>query len=287
MIYPRTDGIDTSENTQSMLVLSSQDLSRLRELIYQRAGIVLTSHKHDMVFNRLSGRLRMLNLSNFSQYIALLEQHPKSDEWQAFINALTTNLTSFFRESYHFPVLAEHARAQARGGEYKVWCTASSTGEEAYSIAITLDEALGPSPGGPRVWATDIDTNVLNKAIKGVYRANDIASLATGQKKRWFLRGTGERQDHVKVNKQLRSAIHFEQLNLLEPVWNVPGPFDAIFCRNVMIYFDAKTQQRLLERFAKMLRPSGIFFAGHSENFGHMTNRFRLRGQSVYNLVQG
>ncbi|KGT93337.1 chemotaxis protein CheR [Erwinia typographi] len=285
MTYPRADRPDSSENTPSKLVLSNNDLSRLSELIYQRAGIVVTSQKHDMVFNRLSRRLKMLNLSHFSQYIALLEQNPNSDEWQSFINALTTNLTSFFRESYHFPVLAEHARAQVRGGEYKVWCTAASTGEEAYSIAMTLDEALGSSLVGPRIWATDIDTEVLEKANKGIYRASDIASLTPAQKKSWFLRGTGEQQDFVKVNKQLRSTIHFQQLNLLASSWNVPEPFDAIFCRNVMIYFDVKTQQLLLQRFAKMIKPGGILFAGHSENFGHMTKHFRLRGQSVYNLV--
>ncbi|MDU5781163.1 MAG: CheR family methyltransferase [Pantoea sp.] len=262
--------------------LSDQELAKVSRLIYQRAGIVLTSQKRDMVVNRLSRRLRDLNLSDFNEYIALLEAHPTGEEWQTFINALTTNLTSFFREAYHFPVLAEHARLRAAG--YCVWCNAASTGEEAYSIAMTLEESLGPNNIGPRVWATDIDTAVLGKAQMGIYRLADIDCLTKDQKKNHFLRGTGINQDRVRVKQSLRSAVHFKQLNLLDCSWDVPAPFDAIFCRNVMIYFDRKTQQQLLTRFAKMLKPGGLLFVGHSENFVHLASPFRLRGQSVYAL---
>lgn len=265
--------------------LSDRELSKISALIYQRAGIVLTPQKRDMVYNRLLRRLRTLGLSGFHDYIRLLESRPAGEEWQEFVNSLTTNLTSFFREAYHFPVLAEHARS--RRGNYNVWCTASSTGEEAYSIAITLEEALGSGMPGPRVWATDINTDVLSKAMSGIYRLSDIDALTQGQKKSWFLRGKDASEGWVKVNKQLHNGVRFQQLNLLDRHWNVPGPFDAIFCRNIMIYFDPKTQEQLLMRFAKMLKPGGLLFVGHSENFSHLNNEFYLRGQSVYELRQG
>ena len=264
--------------------ITEAELIQINRLIYQRAGIVLTAQKKDMVYNRLLRRLRELKFSTFTDYIQLLESNPNSDEWQVFINALTTNLTSFFREPYHFPVLAEHA--SKRKGNYTVWCTAASTGEEPVSIAMTLNEALGQNSTGPRIWATDIDTDVLQKAMNGVYRLSDIASLSADQKKSYFLRGNGEHHEYVKVRDQLRASIQYQQLNLLNPNWDVPGPFDAIFCRNVMIYFDQKTQEMLLQRFAKMLKKGGILFAGHSEHFSNMNNPFRLRGQSVYYLAQ-
>ncbi len=183
-------------------------------------------------------------------------------------------------------MLAEHARARKGNGNYKVWCTASSTGEEPYSIAITLDEALGRSMLNPRIWATDIDTEVLAKASAGVYRLSDLDNLTTEQKKNYFLRGTGEQQNLVKVRKELLETIHYQYLNLLDAKWDVPAPFDAIFCRNVMIYFDQKTQEHLLKRFAKLLKPGGLLFVGHSEHFGTSDGPFRLRGQSVYTLKE-
>lgn len=164
--------------------LTERELEKINELIYLRVGIVLTSQKRDMVYNRLSRRLRELGLHNFSDYINLLISNQESSEWQIFVNALTTNLTSFFRESYHFPILAQHA--QSRGKMYNVWCAATSTGEEAWSIAITLEETLGHSINGPRVLATDVDTDVLQKAIQGVYRLSDIENLTEKQKKNGF-----------------------------------------------------------------------------------------------------
>ncbi len=263
--------------------LSDKDLQKIGELIYQRAGIVLNSQKRDMVYNRLSRRLRELKLTSFSDYVKRLEANQHSQEWQGFINALTTNLTSFFRESYHFPILAAHARTRPN---YTVWCTAASTGEEPCSIAMTLDETLGRSVAGPRVWASDIDTEVLHRATEAVYRLSDLDSLSVEQKRNYFLRGTGEQENLVKVRKELLASIRYQHLNLLDANWDVPAPFDAIFCRNVMIYFDQKTQEHLMNRFAKMLKPGGILFAGHSEHFGGMNGPFRLRGQSVYELAR-
>ncbi|PKH27015.1 chemotaxis protein-glutamate O-methyltransferase [Enterobacterales bacterium CwR94] len=264
--------------------LTERDLTKISALIYQRAGIVLTQQKRDMVYNRLSRRLRDLRLNSFTDYIAALEANPHSDEWQAFVNALTTNLTSFFREAYQFPLLAEHA--QSRPNNYSVWCTAASTGEEPCSIAMTLDSVIGKSVAGPRIWATDIDTDVLRKAQAGIYRLSDTQTLTAEQKKLYFLRGTGPHAESVKVRPDLLSQINYQQLNLLDDKWEIPAPFDAIFCRNVMIYFDQKTQEKLMHRFAKMLKPGGILFAGHSEHFNHANGPFRLRGQSVYCLAK-
>lgn len=259
------------------LFLNDSELSRLASLIYHRAGIVVNIQKKEMIFNRLSRRVQELRLLTFSQYADLLESKRDHPEWQMFINALTTNLTSFFRESHHFPILAEHARQ--RPNDYRVWCTAASTGEEPCSIAITLDQA---QVSGAKIWASDIDTEVLARAQTGVYRLGDIQILTMAQKRRYFLRGAGKHRDQVRVKTELLGMIHYQQINLLDPHWPVPQPFDAIFCRNVMIYFDTETQIRLLERFARSLKPGGLLFVGHSEHFNHPTLPLRLRGQSVY-----
>lgn len=266
------------------LSLTDSELQRVGKLIYKRAGIVVNAQKREMIFNRLSRRVRTLGLATFSEYIGLLESHSEHPEWQNFINALTTNLTSFFREAYHFPILAEHARQRASG--YRVWCTAASTGEEPCSIAMTLNEQLGASVAGPRLWASDIDTEVLAKAEAGVYRLSDLDALTLAQKRHYFLRGAGDNSEWVKARRELLSAIHYQQLNLLDEKWSVPGPFDAIFCRNVMIYFDAPTQQRLLQRFARLLKPGGLLFVGHSEHFNYPHIPLRLRGQSVYEVTE-
>lgn len=276
--------LQPSRISQLSDALSDRELHKISQLIYQRAGIVLSQQKRDMIFNRLSRRLRELSFTTFSEYINTLESNPESPEWQVFINALTTNLTSFFREAYHFPILAQHARSRSSG--YRVWCTAASTGEEPLSLAMTLDECLGATVAGPRIWATDIDTNVLAKATAGVYRLADLQALSLTQKRDYFLRGAGEHHERVKVKRDLQAAIVYQQLNLLSETWNVPDPFDAIFCRNVMIYFDAQTQATLIQRFSRMLKPGGLLFVGHSEHFNSQKSPFRLLGQSVYERVE-
>lgn len=199
-----------------------------------------------------------------------------------FINSLTTNLTAFFREAHHFPVLAEHARR--RTGEYRVWSAAASTGEEPYSLAITLADTLGMAPGRWKVYASDIDTEVLEKARNGVYRQDELKTLSPQQLQRYFMRGTGPHEGLVRVRQELANCVEFAPVNLLDKQYNVPGPFDAIFCRNVMIYFDKTTQQDILRRFVPLLKPDGLLFAGHSENFSNLVREFSLRGQTVYAL---
>ncbi len=261
---------------------TSRDFARVRELIYRRAGISLSEAKREMVYSRLARRLRAKGLSSFSEYLDRLESGADDAEWEAFTNALTTNLTAFFREAHHFPLLAEHM-LQARG-TLAVWCAASSTGEEPYSIAMTLCEAFDSLTPPVSIVATDIATNVLAVAEEGVYPIERVEKMSPGRLKRFFLRGKGERAGLVRVRPELRQLIHFRPLNLLAPSWPLSGPFDAIFCRNVMIYFDKPTQARILSRFVPLLKPDGLLFAGHSENFMYASSAFRLRGKTVYEL---
>ena len=274
------DNMGRGSSLERDLVLTAEDFARIRQLIYQRAGIVLAEHKREMVYSRLAKRLRHHGLTRFSDYLARLERQPEAREWEAFTNALTTNLTAFFREPHHFPLLAEHVRA--RPGPIRVWSAAASTGEEPYSIAITLSEVLGSRAGDARVVATDIDTEALARAEAGIYALEQVHKLGEERMRRFFQRGTGRQAGMARVRPELRTMVEFAPLNLLAPSWPVSGPFDAIFCRNVMIYFDKTTQARILERFAPLLKPDGLLFAGHSENFSYITRALRLRGQTVY-----
>lgn len=259
-----------------------RDFARVRELIYRRAGISLSEAKREMVYSRLARRLRAKGMNTFGAYLDALEGGADDAEWEAFTNALTTNLTAFFREAHHFPILAEHM-LRARG-TLSVWCSASSTGEEPYSIAMTLCEAFGTLAPPVSIVATDIDTNVLRTAQEGIYPVERIEKLSAERLKRFFLRGKGDRAGLVRVRPELRQMISFKSLNLLAGSWPVSGPFDAIFCRNVMIYFDKPTQGRILSRFVPLMKPDGLLFAGHSENFMYASDALRLRGKTVYEL---
>lgn len=260
-----------------------QDFERVRRLIRGSAGIALAEGKQEMVYSRLARRLRVTGASSFESYLDTLEQSSGAGEWQAFMNALTTNLTSFFREAHHFPVLATHARAHS---SLSVWCSASSTGEEPYSIAITLCEAYGSLTPPVKIIATDIDTEVLSVAAAGVYQEERISNLSKDQLRRYFLRGKGGQEGRVRVRDELRALIDFRPLNLLARDWGMQSPFDAIFCRNVMIYFDKPTQRQVLSRFVPLMKPDGLLFAGHSENFLYACDALRLKGKTVYELLK-
>ncbi len=261
---------------------TAQDFTRVRNLIYQRAGIALSEGKHQMVYSRLARRLRATGLRSFTDYLDQLQNQPDGAEWEAFTNALTTNLTSFFREAHHFPLLAAHVRKKS--GHIEIWCSAASTGEEPYSIAMTACEAFNSLTPPVRITATDIATNVLAVAQKGIYPIDKIGRMDDARLKRFFLRGKGAQEGMVKVRPELQQLITFQQLNLLDAHWAVKGPFDAIFCRNVMIYFDKPTQSKILARFAPLMQSDGLLFAGHSENFLYVSDAFRLRGKTVYEL---
>ena len=264
---------------------TSADFARIRDLIHRRAGISLSDHKRDMAYSRLARRLRARGLDSFRHYLDLLESENDPAEWEAFTNALTTNLTAFFRESHHFPILADFVKR--RQAPVSVWCSAASTGEEPYSIAMTLIEALGDSAARQAtVLATDLDTQVLAKGEAGVYSLDQVKQLSPERLKRFFLKGTGSHAGYVKVRPEVRAMIRFEQLNLTDADYRLGATFDAIFCRNVMIYFDKPTQSQVLSRFEPLVKPGGLLFAGHSENFTYVTQAFKLRGQTVYELTR-
>ena len=263
---------------------TTKDFDRVRELIYQRAGISLGAGKQEMVYSRLARRLRTLELGSFGDYLSMLESSRSTSEWESFTNALTTNLTSFFRESHHFPILADHVRS--KNEPLRIWCSASSTGEEPYSIAMTVCETFNTMSPPVHILATDIDTNVLATAAAGVYPIDRVDRLGQPRLQRFFQKGSKSNAGMVRVRPELRKLVTFEQLNLLDSDWQIKPAFDAIFCRNVMIYFDKPTQGKILDRFAPLLKSDGLLFAGHSENFLYVTKAFRLRAKTVYNLAR-
>ena len=261
---------------------TKSDFERVRALIYQRAGISLADSKQEMVYSRLARRLRATGIVSFGRYLDDLEAGRLGEEWESFTNALTTNLTSFFREAHHFPLLAEHIRQLP--APITIWCSASSTGEEPYSIAMTACEAFNTLTPPVQIIATDIDTNVLNTGANGVYGIDRLDKMSAERAKRFFLRGKGDQEGMVRVRPELRQLVTFKQLNLLADKWPLTGQFDVIFCRNVMIYFDKATQRKILSRFVPLMKPHALLFAGHSENFLYVSEALKLRGKTVYEL---
>ncbi|MFA6121980.1 MAG: CheR family methyltransferase [Sideroxydans sp.] len=262
---------------------TAQDFKRVSRMIYEHAGITLSDSKQELVYSRLSRRLRATGTQSFGEYLELLSQNDEA-EWEAFVNSLTTNLTSFFREPHHFPLLAEHLHKLGAGHQIVLWCSASSTGEEPYSMAMTAVDAFGSFNPPVTIIATDLDTNVLETARKGIYPMERVEKLEKDKLKRFFLKGEGKNAGFVKVRPELQRMVTFRKLNLLDERWPLQGGIDVIFCRNVMIYFDRDTQLKILKRFAPLLREDGLMFAGHSENFHHADKFFKLRGKTVYEL---
>jgi chemotaxis protein methyltransferase CheR len=262
------------------------DFERIRVLIHQRAGISLNAGKQAMVYSRLSRRLRETGWRSFADYLQALETGGSEAEWQEFINCLTTNLTSFFREDHHFHALVDDLRARAalRGGNLRLWCSAASTGEEPYSLAMTVLESLGAS-APVKIVCSDIDTKVLATAQRGVYGA-DSRGLSPERLRRHFLRGTGPNAGSIRIKPELARLVEFRPFNLMSASWSALGEaFDIVFCRNVMIYFDAPTQRRVLEHMHAVIKPGGLLYVGHSENFTDSRDLFRLRGKTIYERV--
>ncbi|HEX5126463.1 MAG TPA: CheR family methyltransferase [Rhodocyclaceae bacterium] len=255
------------------------DFERVTKLIYKKAGISLSTSKQDMVYSRLARRLRTKGFKRFSDYLDDLENGHDVGEWEAFVNALTTNLTSFFREAHHFDILADHLRKLGDRRVIKIWCSAASTGEEAYSLAITACEVFGSATPPVQIIASDLDTNVLAHGQSGVYGRDRVEHLDAERVRQFFIPLVDGR---VSVRRELQRLVTFRRINLLESGWGLQGPLDAIFCRNVMIYFDKPTQYRILERFVPLLRPEGLLFAGHSESFLHAAKLVKSIGRTVY-----
>jgi chemotaxis protein methyltransferase CheR len=260
------------------------DFTRIQKLVYDFAGIDLNQSKKNLVYNRLSKRIRFLGLSSFKHYLDHVEAQGET-EFVQLINAITTNLTFFFRENHHFDYLASTVvplllQTNQAKQKIRVWSAGCSTGEEPYSIAIALKESV-PEGWDVKVLATDLDTSVVETAMAGVYPLERLKGVSEARKKRWFLKGSGNREGWVKVKPELQKMIEFGQINLMND-WPIRDQVDVIFCRNVVIYFDKPTQSKLFNRYADLLPDHGHLFIGHSESLYKVCDRFTLIGQTIY-----
>ncbi len=263
--------------------LTEQDFNRISRILHDDSGIHLTAGKAALVYSRLARRLRLLGLSSFREYCSLLSGAEGADERRAMLSALTTNLTRFFREPHHFEHLRSHLVARLKpaavsGRRVRIWSAGCSTGEEPYSIAMTVLDAIPEAPHlDIRVLATDIDPRVIATAQRGRYASEAVAQTPPAMRKRFL-----EDDDSVVVADEARALVTFRELNLMAD-WPMRGQFDVIFCRNVAIYFDEQTQSRLWARFADKLADRGVFYAGHSERVSEP--RFRSDGLTTYVLA--
>jgi chemotaxis protein methyltransferase CheR len=265
-----------------------EDFEALRRLVKQLTGINLTDQKRELVYGRLSRRLRALNLTSFKDYRQVLQED--GDELVNFCNAITTNLTSFFRENHHFEylrdqLLLKHANDPAASRRLRIWSSACSTGEEPYSIAMTVHEALPDLRRWDiRILATDLDSDVLNRAQRGVYAPDRFQGFDPRRLERFFTPTEDKRGSAHCVNAEVAALITFKQLNLMHQL-PMKGPLDVIFCRNVVIYFDKDTQRELFGRMARLQRPGDLLFLGHSESLFKVSNDYALIGKTIYRRV--
>lgn len=262
---------------------TDRDFNFIRTLVAEKTGIALSEAKSHMVYSRLTRRLRQLNLQRFSDYCAVLKQDD-SDELVNFVNAITTNLTAFFRENHHFEYLANAVLprifSKKPDKRLRIWSAGCSTGEEPHSIAMVLNECLPKNSGwDAKILATDLDSNVVEKASSGIYTKARIDGISKSRQKKYFktLGSSGE----VQVVPEVRELITFKQLNLMN-AWPMKGPFDIIFCRNVVIYFNKNTQKELFDRYANITVDNGHLFIGHSESLFKVSDRYNLIGNTIY-----
>jgi len=263
--------------------LGDREFRRICSLVRERAGIELGEAKRMLCQTRLLRRLRALGLADYSQYVALLDD-PRSPEHGELINALTTNVTSFFREMHHFEMLATEILPPLveRGGKIRLWSAGCSTGEEPWSLAMVVREVLGPrSSVDVKILATDIDTQVLAHARAGIYTEDQVAPVNHQRRKQFLARGAGPNLGLWRVTDELRGLVTFNQLNLFE-AWPMRGPFDLISCRNVIIYFDVPNKAKLLRGFHGKLAADGFLFLGHSESLTVGVAGFKSCGRTAY-----
>jgi chemotaxis protein methyltransferase CheR len=275
------------------ITITAQEFELFRALVYEQTGISLRDQKRLLLNNRLMKRLNYYGLGSFMDYYEYVKSGGRlSGEIQELINAVTTNKTEFFRESHHFDRLAElllapAAESAAMGSRprLRIWSAGCSTGEEPYSIAITLAMNLERLVAWDiKILASDIDTSVLERAQAAIYPRQAVRDLPQNIVKTYFLSGTGENSSQVLVKPEIRKLVDFARVNLVEEPWPFHGKLDAIFCRNVIIYFDQETQRRLVENFSRLLKPGGLFFAGHSENLFWLGDLLEPIGQTTYRL---
>lgn len=268
---------------QGEISLSEREFTRIKGRVYEVAGISLSDAKRTLVISRLSKIVRSLGLPSFDAYIDYLERGGSAADGQDFVNALTTNLTRFYREDHHFEHLRTHVGAliesKPRGTRLRIWSAGCSTGQEPYTVGMDLLDAFPELKRWDfKILATDIDTAVIAKASAGVYPENELNGLSAERARRIERVGNGT----VRVPAAVRELVSFKPLNLIAPNWPMRGPFDAIFCRNVAIYFDKPTQGEVFARLGKLLAPEAFLYIGHSENLGSGGEGFRLVGKTIY-----
>jgi len=276
----------------SLRMITDGEFRQLRELIHLHTGIALSDHKRALVCARLSRRLRHYQFTRYAQYYELLsEGDPDGTELMEMINAITTNKTDFFREVHHFQFLTEHVfpeHRQKKTRRLRLWSAAAATGEEPYSLAMTVREAFADAPDWDiKILATDIDTRVLAHAHDGIYTVEQASHIEPALLRRYFFKGNGEYENRVRAKPVLKTLLRFRQLNLLDEPWPMRAPFDVIFCRNVLIYFDKVTQRRLLERMSTMLSADGYLMLGHAEAVHGFDQLYRAVGHSIYQTRVG
>jgi len=290
LLTPRPSRSDLKSDPESEFQFTNRDFQTIADMVYQRSGIVLAQSKSTMVYSRLCRRLRDLKLSRFEDYIDLLKAPHGRDEIIAFTNAMTTNLTRFFRESHHFDALAHDIVPYIRkhnspNRHLRIWSAGCSSGEEPYSIAMTLSEHFPEfSSWDARILATDLDTQMLEKAQLGLYPKDQLKDIPKPYLDRHFKamsNSNDQGEPLFQVKDTLRQMISFKPLNLLQ-AWPIKGQFDVIFCRNVMIYFDNPTKTELVRRFAQVLKPGGWLIIGHSETLLDQKSHFQLIGRTMY-----
>ena len=263
--------------------LGDRELAQISTLVRDKAGITLTPAKRPLIIARLQKRLRHLKLHSYSDYMKVLETDRSGEELTSFLDALTTNHTYFFREEQHFELLANTVvpawRKSHAGGSMRMWCAASSSGQEPYTIAMTLADM--PEPVPYTMLASDLSTKVLDKASSGVYRMEEVRGLPLDLLRRHFERGVGAQNGLARVSSALRRHITYRQINLLE---QGPGgqPFDVIFCRNVMIYFETDVQQRVVAMLERHLAPGGFLFVSHSESLNSVEHGLKWIAPATY-----
>lgn len=268
-------------------LLGDAEFQFLRDFVYKHCGIALGEQKRQLVQGRLLRRLRALELKDFSSYCELLRKDPHG-ELGELASVISTNVTSFFREMHHYDLLIDELlprwlEQKKNGGRLRIWSAGCSTGEEPYALAMVLAEALerAGSKVDARILATDLSPQALEQAHAGTYPLDRMGGVSDERRRRWFLRGEGRYEGYACVHSRLRELVTIQPLNLLHE-WPMRGPFDAIFCRNVVIYFDKPTKQRLFERYAGLVEPGGYLFLGHSESMHGLSDAFELVGRTVY-----
>ena len=267
--------------------ITPKEFEQFRALIYQECGISLNESKKTLLVSRLSKRLRTLELDSFQEYYDMVSGQTESDEFTLLLDLVSTNKTDFFREPKHFDFLREEIMPTLQSSRrIRVWSSASSSGEEPYTIAMTLyDSVPDPDRWDFKILASDISTRVLARAASGVYEDERVRELPPDVVTRHFLKGKGERAGMIKVKPHLTQMVRYRRINLMDETFPIKAPLDLIFCRNVMIYFDDETRERLVNRFSDALSPGGFLFIGHSESLSALKVKLRYVKPAVYEKV--